>query len=302
MFLHVLFYNAGFEFDRSQNVPDFWLKKLGYECFVEAVTVGSSEGFDAPHPKSSKDIVELSKDYLPIKYGSPLFKKISRKNPYWEMPHVKGKPFILAIHDYHLAAEPGNPGSMTWSRAGLFNYLYGIRDIVEFNDAGNAVQAYEELPTGRRVKTEKIKEHKYKDKVIPSYFFGQENAENVSAVLFSNGATITTFNRMGKLAGLGSKDIKMMRMGVKANPDPNQDFPLAFSINIDDPSYEEAWSDTVIMYHNPHALIPFEPEAFPEITHVFYDPESEEFMVIQNPNEVFSSTTVVLTTKKDSAA
>jgi hypothetical protein len=38
---------------------------------------------------------------------------------------------------------------------------------------------------------------------IPAGFFRQPDAENVSAVLASNQATLTKFNRMGKIAGFG---------------------------------------------------------------------------------------------------
>ena len=67
---------------------------------------------------------------MPIKFGSPLFSKLNRKNKYWDLPHVAGHPFVLAIHDYHGLATSDTPGSMTWSRAGLVNYLYGVRDDV----------------------------------------------------------------------------------------------------------------------------------------------------------------------------
>ncbi|BCL59728.1 hypothetical protein DGMP_04210 [Desulfomarina profundi] len=67
---------------------------------------------------------------------------------------------------------------------------------------------------------EKIESHTWNGKTIPSKFFAQPGAENISAVLFTNSATITKFNRMGKLAGLGSKDVKLIRQGFMYNPDP----------------------------------------------------------------------------------
>jgi hypothetical protein len=45
-----------------------------------------------------------------------------------------------------------------------------------------------------------IDKHKSGTKETPSAFFAQPNAENVSAVLFSNSGTIPKFNRMGTRA------------------------------------------------------------------------------------------------------
>ena len=213
------------------------------------------------------------------------------------MKHVKEKPFILAVHDYHKMADEVRPGSMTWSRAGLKNYLYGIREEVIINKEGKPELVFEQTDPVPIPKIIKTKTHKWKNKEIPSYFFMQENSENVSAVLFSNAATITTFNRMGKLAGLGSRDIKMLRQGMKTHPDPSSFSAMPFVADIDDMNYEEAWSDSVVMFHNPFAKNPVSPEIFPEITHINYDPETDDFMTIANPNEVFSSTTIVLSGK-----
>jgi len=43
------------------------------------------------------------------------------KSDYLTLPHVKGKPFILAIADFH------EESSMTWSSSALTTYLYGRR-------------------------------------------------------------------------------------------------------------------------------------------------------------------------------
>lgn len=298
LYLYVYLYNAGFEFNRNFSSPDYCINKFGYECFIEAVTVGPNPNFDVTNAVEARDIIELSKDYLPIKYGSALYSKLSKNPPYWDLEHVKGKPFILAIHDYHKAAEVNLPGSMTWTRAGLSNYLYGIRDEVEIGPDGRVRPVFlapYAIPTVKMVKTE---QHTYKHKTIPSNFFKQPNAENISAVLYSNAATITTFNRMGKLAGLGSKDIKMIRQGMRANPDPSL-FPIPFATNVDDPDYEEAWGDSIVMYHNPNALYPIDPDAFPDISHVTYDEDLDEFLSIPNPNEIFTSVTIVVVPKTD---
>lgn len=278
LYLYVYLYDEGFELIQGNPSPDFHLSKFGDEFFIEAVTVNPSQDPkrpDAQPPKNNDDAIELANNYLPIKFGSPLFSKL--KKQYWDLEHVKGKPVIFAIHDYHMS------GSMTWSRVGLSEYLYGFRTRIGQDENGR------EVPV-----VERIEQHEWNGKVIPSNFFSQPGSENVSAVLFSNAATITKFNRMGKLAGLGSKDVRMLRSGVTFDPAPDALRPRQFTVDVDSEDYEETWSESVVMFHNPSATIPVDPEAFPSITHLWVDEETGQCTGIQQPNDVLASVTIVV--------
>jgi hypothetical protein len=280
LYLYVYLYDEGFEFIRGNAAPDFHVSRFGEECFIEAITVNPSQEPnrpDPPLPTTSEEVLDLTNNYLPIKYGSPLFSKLSKR--YWEKEHVYGKPLVLAIHDYHM------PGSMTWSRTALSEYLYGVRTRLETDNDGQD-----------RIVVERIEEHYWCDKRISSNFFEQPDAENISAVLFSNAATITKFNRMGKLAGLGSSDVKMIRQGFLFNPDPKALRPTPFAVDVDDPEYEESWSDSIVMYHNPNAKLPINPNWFPSITHIWYDKKENEFRGYHQPYDVLSSITLTITT------
>jgi len=291
LFLYVLFHKELFEIDNTQSAPDFHLKKFGEELFVEAVTVGANPDFDVVADTPAM-VAELSKDYAPIKFGSALFSKINRKRQYWELPHVAGKPFVLAVHDYHGLADGLNLGSMTWTRAGLVNYLYGVRDEVETRDGEIVGPKMIVGRSGLEPARRKIHEHRFKHKVIPSRFFDQPNAENVSGVLFSNGATITTFNRMGKISGLGGADVKMIRTGIWVGDDGVTTFP--FAEDVDGEDYDEAWGDTVTLFHNPRAKHPIDPDLFPEIGHAVFDPIAFEVKYSLPPKHVMSSSTMVI--------
>jgi hypothetical protein len=187
------------------------------------------------------------------------------------MPHVKGHPLVFAIHDYHQEA------SMIWSRPALCEYLYGIRTRVRDG----------------KPHVELIETHSWNGKEIPSGFFNQPDSKNVSAILFSNQATVTKFNRMGKLAGLGGAEIKMIRNGFLSNPDQSAIHPIPFSIDVDDPAYEESWADSLVMYHNPNATNPLDPRLFPDISHIFHSVE-EGFTGIIKSYDVLSSITMVV--------
>lgn len=269
LFLHAYLNHSQFRINSNYKTPDFCISMYGNDFFIEAVTVNPSrkEGFDITGKVTGRDIRDLSFNYLPIKFYKTLSKKIKKK--YWELPHVKGHPFLFAIHDYHIPSGPSF-GSMCWSRDGLYNYLYGIG----IDENGNQIE---------------VDTCTFNGETRPSNFFGNELHKDVSAILFSNGAVLSTFNRMGKIADLGSKDVKIFRYIFKWDPMKNEIIPSV--VDIDSKDYEESWSDTVIMYHNPKAKIPIDPNFFLDITHVFFDLESKNFTIIHNPNEIFTSRT-----------
>lgn len=272
LYLHIYIHNAGLLVENNHAAPDFEVSYFGDKLFIEAVTVNPSKNAgrpDLPPPETHEEVEERLNDFMPIKFGSTLFSKLQKK--YWEKEHVKGKPLVLAIHDYH------NDNAMTWSRTALSEYLYGVRTRIVNGEPF----------------VESIDKHIWEGKEIPSGFFYQDNAENISAVLFSNQATIPKFNRMGKIAGLGSKNVKMIRNGFLYNPDPEAIHPIPFSKDLDDPSYEESWSDGLIMFHNSNAKYPLDPNAFPDISHIFYS-EAEGFHGHHQPYDVLGSVTIVV--------
>ncbi|WP_230079613.1 hypothetical protein [Serratia marcescens] len=272
LYLHMYIHNAGLAIENNHAAPDFEVNDFGKKYFIEAVTANpstNSQRPDLPAPQSHEEIQERLDNFMPIKFGSPLYSKLCKK--YWEKEHVSGNPLILAIHDYH------NDNAMTWSRTALSDYLYGIRSRI----------------VGGKATLEKVEKHVWDGKEIPSGFFYQEHAENISAVLFSNQATIPKFNRMGKLAGLGSNGVKMIRNGYLYNPDPDAIYPIPFSKDVDDPDYEESWSEGLIMFHNPNANNPVDINSFSDISHIFYS-EEKGFYGHHQAFDVLGSVTIVI--------
>ena len=289
IFLYALFQKTKFDIDFTISSPDFSLLKHGKSVFVEAVTVGPNPDRDLI-ATSPMDVINLSDDYMPIKFGSALHSKMKKK--YWELPHIKGHPFVIAIHDYHgPAIKPDTPGSMTWSRGGLESYLYGTREetIVEGNVARPRMI---DGKNGPEISILDIEYHQHGGKTIPSRFFKQPESENVSAVLFSNGATISTFNRMGRLAGFSDDNAYMVRLGMRFNTETSK--VEQFSINVDSEDYDESWGETVTMFHNPWAKHPIPLDMFEDISHIFYDLESGQFCSTYTPIHILTSMTHII--------
>jgi hypothetical protein len=96
----------------------------------------------------------------------------------------------------------------------------------------------------------------------------------VSAVLSSNAGTMSKFNRMGILAGFGDPEVSLVRMGGLEDLTPDALEPILFETNIEDPAYDEHWSDEIEIYHNPNA-VRLPQELFPDVKHFFVDEEGD---------------------------
>ncbi|MES2005565.1 MAG: hypothetical protein V4450_13695 [Bacteroidota bacterium] len=295
LYLYVYLYSSGYKIDNSFQAPDYLISFFGERAAIEAVTVNANKNFDEAAPKTLKDVLRLNHDYMPIKFGSSLFSKLQKK--YWEKAHVKGIPFILAIHDFHMPSTLESFGSMTWSRDALGDYLYGYRMKVTIEEDGSIKRHIRD--NGRHIEPimEKIETHEWNEKTIPSNFFGLPDSENVSAVLFSNNATLATFNRMGKIAGLGTDTVKMLRHVRMYDPDPYAVDPIEMTLDLDSRDYEEGWADGLIMFHNPKAKFPVDADMFPDISHMYFDLEDLVMHGKVQPSNIISSVTQCLIAK-----
>lgn len=262
LYLYAALLELGLYVSKEHEAPDFEVQAGRQKAFVEAVIVSRSPkdpaplgGLDGPpNLRSTAEIRELLKTRVPIRFGSALFSKLNRKTPYWELEHVKGHPLVFAIADFH------EDQSMTWTSPALLEYLYGVTHDFIFDDAGQLV-----------ITPLKIETHEHEGKIIPSGYFFQPGAENVSAVLFSSSGTISKFNRMGMLAGFGLPNQRLYRTGVQHRHDPNAALPQPFFHEVKQGSVTETWSEGLSMFHNPRAERPVDPGMFAGIAHHFFD-------------------------------
>lgn len=252
LYLDTYLHEEDFFLNRNHNAPDFLVEKYGHKVAIEAVIVGRKKENPVtllqPQPKVLHPslILEKNENEMPIKFGSPLFSKLKKK--YWNKNHVQGNPLIFAIADFH------DDQSMQWSSNALMRYLYGYSVETKFEN-GQFIHS-----------VAKIDKHQVGNKTIPSDFFSQPDTENVSAILFSASGTISKFNRIGKQAGFGSKNIKMYRYGASHNHEDGAIAPNFFSYEVSLKS-NETWAEGLSMFHNPNAKYPVPRELFPSIAH-----------------------------------
>lgn len=190
-------------------------------------------------------LIEHVENELPFKFQRTLAKKVRHRPeplnlPYWELPHTRGYPFVIAVHDYSKSM------SMAMSSSPMQRYLYGL-----------------ELVDGKMVRIER---HEHKGRTIASNFFGQLSNRHVSAVMLVTQATVPKFNRMGRIAGVRDKNSLAIVNGVRTNADGELG---PFRAVVEDPRYSEAWHDGIYMFHNPNAVISLDPALFQRVIHCF---------------------------------
>ena len=252
LYLYAVFVEAGFRIESVNAVPDFFCGGPLGEFAVEATTVNPTQDDKGwavlpPAVNSMEDFQRYLKEYMPIKYSSTLTAKL--KHRYWEKPEVAGKALLLAIMDF------SSPASMIRTTTSLPLYLYGYdHDWTHDNEH-------------LKIIPRKVREHQWGKKRIPSGFFELPEAENISGVLFSNSGTISKFNRMGVIAGLGSNKIQVFREGTAYNHDADAAEPHLFSVEVTGGKYIETWVEGMDVYHNPNALVPFLDSMLPGAAH-----------------------------------
>ena len=282
LFLFAALVEEGFRLNRDHSQPDF-LASIGKETIaIEATTVNPTIGkdgkpIDPPNTTNVDELEAIRRHYLPIKFGSPLFQKLRKKD--WERNHIRGLPYIIAIADFH------DTQTIPMSSNALASYLFGLR--VDFRRIIAGATDFEYLP---------IKNHVWGSKEIPSRFFEQPDAEHVSAVLFTNAGTLSKFNRMGVLADFGDSHVRLVRQGTMFDSDSQSLVPAHFQIDIDDPGYHERWGDELELFHNFRALHPIDRDLFPMATHHFL--KNQKIDTYSRPGKIFGSVTYTMLQKE----
>ncbi|MCH8684459.1 hypothetical protein [Pedomonas mirosovicensis] len=278
LYLLACFREQGLSVRQDHVSPDFFIEKDGDTCWIEAVTANS----ETPRAGGIGDWVHAPEDRNERLTGDPAerFAKTLRgklQRNYHEMDHVKGQSFALALADFH------ESGSMVWSREALPTYLYGLRADIEGEGAERrAVGTPIANLTGKHG--------------IPAGLFRDPDFAHLSAVIFSNAATLAKFNRMGFLAGWRPPGLTMIRSGILFDRTPGALEPIDFKLSVTSDEYQalwpwgEAWCQELEVFHNPLATHPIPFDLIPGATHWFERDGDIECSTIW-ANSVLSSVT-----------
>lgn len=267
LYLFATFTELGYARSEEFAVPDFLLSGPFGSFGVEATTA-NPPGAEIPNDKA--ELQRFIENFVPIKIGRALRTKLDRKTPYWEMPQMKGRPFVLAVQDFHFA----NAMQMVVSAA--TEYVFGVRHSLN-----------------KGLKVEWIDEHVWEGLREKSGFFRLPNAEHISAVVINSQGTLPKFNRMAYLAEFGNRRIRMVRTGfARGEHNPGNPMPKPFVHEVYAPAYNESWVEGMVVLHNPNALIPLDPELIPGASHEFLQPDGRIMSLVPDFHPVFSMTAI----------
>jgi len=244
------------DLDRTAVAPDFVLRGR-HPVAIEAATTNPEQGtlLDCCARPSivPSDLPAADREFV-FQIGKALRRKLLHRDAhgqaYWEKPHVKDVPFVIAVGAFHNEHAQFHPDGV------LASYLYGIDQTPSHDDAGDLVLTQQD-----------VTEHHFRDKSIPSALFRQPDAANLSGVLFSNSHTIAKFNRIGTELGMGHPGTALVRVGTCYNYDPNAVEPNQFAYIVGEQHDEglETFAEGLHLFINPWAAIPLSPAALPLI-------------------------------------
>lgn len=281
LYLLAAFREQGVRVVQDFESPDFLIEREGATCWVEAVTANSPEpraGGIGQWVHAPEDRVERLTGAPAERFAKTLRSKMQRE--YHLLDHVRGKPFAIAIADFHAS------GSMVWSREALPTYLYGVRaDTVGSGQEKKAVGVPIDKLQGKSE--------------IPAGLFRDPNNAHLSGVIFSNAATLSKFNRMGYFAGWRPPGLKMIRKGHLFDRSPGALTSIPFELDIASKEYSslwpwgETWCQELEVFHNPLAKHPISFDLLPGATHWFEDHDEIQCKTMW-ANNVLASTTALV--------
>ncbi|XVV02765.1 hypothetical protein ACQPW3_36260 [Actinosynnema sp. CA-248983] len=242
------------ELERSEAAPDFVIEGAN-PVAIEVTTTNPAEGVQPPEgPPYSlvpQDWEWEDKAFV-FQIGKALRRKLlkrdARSRAYWELPHVAGKPFVIAVSAFH------NEHSQLQAAGLLSAYLYGKGSTFYRSDDGTLIITPHDVP-----------EHTLGEKTIPSGLFGHPEARNLSGVLFSNSHTAAKFNRIGVEQGLGEPGIALLRFGTRYDFNPDAAEPALFAYVVGDRPEDELedFAEGLHLFINPWADTPLSADTFP---------------------------------------
>ena len=253
------FREQGLFVTQPYEAPDFRIENhRGGEAWVEAVTANPKvryEHFNAQPTSQPKDIQELFLGAAALRFAKTLGNKL--QHHYERMPHVAGKPFALALADFHA------PSSMVWSREALVGYLYGlVPQTVEVE--------------GKRVVSTRDAAQFLGDTSFPVGLFRNSNLSELSAIIFTNACTLGKFNRVAASLGAVAKNQRFVRYGKFFDRAPGALDGIPFCLDVKSARYRalwpqgyEPWCAELEVFHNPFARYPLPHALLPEVTHWF---------------------------------
>lgn len=276
------FREQGMLVTQPERSPDFLIQnRAGAEAWVEAVTANPQvrfKHFNAEPSEPPTDIFEYALGPAASRFAKTLRSKLQKN--YHLTSHVLGKPFAIALADFHA------PSSMVWSRNALISYLYALQPRM---DGGRVCMTL----TGKELSLQG-------EEKIPAGLFRSPVCCELSAVIFTNTCSISKFYRVPISGGALNDAYRYIRFGSIWDRTPGATEGIPFCLDIVGQEYRalwpqgyEPWSADLEVFHNPFAQYQFPRTLLPEATHWFQQADNIECSS-HYETAILSSQTLVL--------
>ncbi|WP_083325138.1 hypothetical protein [Achromobacter xylosoxidans] len=248
IYLYALFKEYGFKMNWAQSSPDFHLTTSCGEIIIEATTANAAIGA-TPEWEKEKFITDAvrEKNFWPlnreaiIRLSNALLSKLRKYNEsYRKLPHVTGKPFIIAVAPFE------QPDFQHQYDRAMRALLYD--DYVDETAYFRNPAAYPDGPPSIRLRSVE----KDNGATIDMGIFDGDNWSEVSAVIFSCVATWGKAVAMSTQPTIGRV---LATWGIDKSGRSERR-----TAHIGRPS--ESISDGLQVFHNPFARHPIPPEIF----------------------------------------
>jgi hypothetical protein len=252
VYLYATFRDYGFAFDWSHPAPDFSLSRDGKSLVVEAVTANAAQGkpnewdgmewlVDGPS-RATFDIGALNREAM-VRIANAIHGKARKfTDSYAKLPHVAGKPFVLALAPFE---QPRF--NLQYNRP-IMSVLYD-----HYVDEPAFLRNPAEFPNGPPTRhLGFVKKDNGAD--IELGLFNDDRMREISAVVFS---CVATWGKVSSMTPQTPEHRTILRTIWGGTPDgrPVQRMGMADEIG-------ETLSDGLQVFHNPFALRPLDPEVF----------------------------------------
>lgn len=267
LYLHAMLKEVGCRIDFSHHAPDFVVTEPVPFTIEATVALNAKDTLPEWTPFDFNlrptDFNEFNRAAMIRLLNSISEKTRKFEKSYRKLPHVSGKPFVLALTPFD---QP-------------FFYLE-VQRAIEAVLYGFYVDEQEHIDDpskGLTIPSKSLKTVKKSDTVeLPLGIFNDDSHAHISAVIFNSSAT------WGKVKALNDDPYPLIFFSA-ARHEPNS--PELFVFQGTKSVYHEDLLDGLKVYHNPHAAHPLDLEVFkqPGVLQAEYtDPQTHEWRYLMD--------------------
>jgi hypothetical protein len=284
LYLHAILKEAGCSIDFSHHAPDFVVTDP-VPFVVEATVALNAKGslpewtaFDLN--RRPRDLNEFNRVAIVRLLNSISEKTKKYRKSYQHLPHVAGKPFVLALTPFD------QPFFYLQVQRAIEAVLYGY-----YVDEQAYIDDPSKVATIGASELKTVPKNESVD--LPVGIFNDNSHEHISAVIFNSSAT------WGKVKALSDDPYPFVYFNAARSDPRNGEF---FVFKGAKAAYTETLFDGLRVYHNPHAIHPLDWRVFEEpgaLQAVYTDPQTQSWHYSMDRPPLAARNLITLNVPKD---